>query len=84
MTSLEKLLVWTVLGNVLLLAVFYTRLRFRVPLDAVMITSSAAALAELMAGATRLPDRPGGRVDQKPSSTVPIKTQTATIDGSTP
>lgn len=48
MTSLERLLICVVLGNVLLLAVFYTRLRFRVPLDAVMIISSAAALAELM------------------------------------
>lgn len=48
MTGLEKLLAGIVLGNVLLLAVFYTRLRFRVPLDAVMLVSSAAALAEIL------------------------------------
>jgi 4-amino-4-deoxy-L-arabinose transferase-like glycosyltransferase len=44
---LEKLLILLVLGNVLLLAVFYTRLRFRVPLDGLMLISSAAMLAEL-------------------------------------
>lgn len=45
---LERLLIVVVLGNVLLLAIFYTRLRFRVPLDGVMIISSAAAVAELL------------------------------------
>jgi 4-amino-4-deoxy-L-arabinose transferase-like glycosyltransferase len=47
LTGLEKLLIVLVLGNVLLLAVFYTRLRFRVPLDGIMLISSAAMLAEL-------------------------------------
>jgi 4-amino-4-deoxy-L-arabinose transferase-like glycosyltransferase len=48
LTGLEKLLAGLVLGNVLLLAVFYTRLRFRVPLDGLMLISSAAMLAELI------------------------------------
>jgi 4-amino-4-deoxy-L-arabinose transferase-like glycosyltransferase len=48
LTGLEKLLITLVLGNVLLLAVFYTRLRFRVPLDGLMLISSAAMLAELV------------------------------------
>jgi len=48
LTSLEKLLITLVLGNVLLLAVFYTRLRFRVPLDGLMLISAAAMLAELV------------------------------------
>ncbi|HEX5496877.1 MAG TPA: glycosyltransferase family 39 protein [Mycobacteriales bacterium] len=57
--GLERLLIGIVLGNVLLLAVFYTRLRFRVPLDAVMIISSAAALADLFTRRTapRTPDQ---------------------------
>lgn len=45
--GLEKLLIILVLGNVLLLAVFYTRLRFRVPLDGIMLISSAAMLTDL-------------------------------------
>jgi 4-amino-4-deoxy-L-arabinose transferase-like glycosyltransferase len=45
--GLEKLLILLVLGNVLLLAVFYTRLRFRVPLDGIMLISSAAMLTDL-------------------------------------
>lgn len=51
--GLEKLLIVLVLGNVLLLAIFYTRLRFRVPLDGVMLISSAAMLAELIQRFTR-------------------------------
>jgi 4-amino-4-deoxy-L-arabinose transferase-like glycosyltransferase len=51
--GLEKLLIILVLGNVLLLAVFYTRLRFRVPLDGLMLISSAAMLAELARRLTR-------------------------------
>src|SRR5215475_11167576 len=56
LTGLEKLLVALVLGNVLLLAVFYTRLRFRVPLDGLMLVTSAAMLAELLTG-----HRPGSQ-----------------------
>jgi hypothetical protein len=49
LTSLERLLAGPVLGNVLLLAVFHTRLRFRVPLDGIMLISSATMLADLAA-----------------------------------
>lgn len=44
---LEALLVALVLGNALLLAVYYTRIRFRIPLDALMIAVDAALLATL-------------------------------------
>jgi hypothetical protein len=44
---LEALLVALVLANALLLAVYYTRIRFRVPLDALMIAVDAALLATL-------------------------------------
>lgn len=74
MTGLERLLVAIVLGNALLLAVFYTRLRFRVPLDAVMIISSAAALADLIAaisGRVSRPRRPGTDVSGSPSEPAP-------------
>jgi hypothetical protein len=57
--GLEKLLILLVLGNVLLLAVFYTRLRFRVPLDGIMLISSAAMLTDL---AYRIAQR-GRRID---------------------
>ncbi len=73
MTSLERLLICVVLGNVLLLAVFYTRLRFRVPLDAVMIISSAAALADLVIRAT------GGGHDR-----VSVGTRTTSSGATTP
>lgn len=57
LSSLEKLLIGLVLGNVLLLAVFYTRLRFRVPLDAVMIISSAAMAMELLNRFRKVPQQ---------------------------
>lgn len=72
--GLEKLLAGIVLGNALLLAVFYTRLRFRVPLDAVMIISSAAALADLITAISSrvsAPSRPGTDVSGSPSEPAP-------------
>jgi 4-amino-4-deoxy-L-arabinose transferase-like glycosyltransferase len=50
----EKLVAWTIVVNVLLLAVFFTRLRFRVPLDALTIVLAASTVTHLLAGrATR-------------------------------
>ncbi|MBI1758412.1 MAG: glycosyltransferase family 39 protein [Actinobacteria bacterium] len=65
--SLERLLIVLVLGNVLLLAVFYTRLRFRVPLDGIMLISSAAALAELARRWWPAPVPPGQGTTAAPS-----------------
>lgn len=73
LTGLERLLIGLVLGNVLLLAVFYTRLRFRVPLDGLMLITSAAALAELArpsrhrATRARTADRPAGSPADHPA-----------------
>jgi Dolichyl-phosphate-mannose-protein mannosyltransferase len=41
----DKLLVWTIVLNVLLLAVFFTRIRFRVPLDALTIVLAMSTVA---------------------------------------
>jgi 4-amino-4-deoxy-L-arabinose transferase-like glycosyltransferase len=40
----DKLLAWTIVVNVLLLAVFFTRIRFRVPLDALTIVLAVSAV----------------------------------------
>ncbi|TCO65148.1 ArnT family glycosyltransferase [Actinocrispum wychmicini] len=42
---LDKLLVWTIVLNVLLLAVFFTRIRFRVPLDSLTIVLAVSTVA---------------------------------------
>jgi hypothetical protein len=44
----EKLLVVTIVVNVLLLAVFFTRLRFRVPLDALTIVLAASTVTNFL------------------------------------
>ncbi len=46
----EKLVAWTIVVNVLLLAVFFTRLRFRVPLDGLTIVLAASTVTHLLAG----------------------------------
>ena len=48
----EKLLAVTIVVNVLLLAVFFTRLRFRVPLDGLTIVLAASTVTHLLAGRT--------------------------------
>jgi 4-amino-4-deoxy-L-arabinose transferase-like glycosyltransferase len=40
----DKLLLWAIVLNVLLLAVFFTRIRFRVPLDALTIVLAASTV----------------------------------------
>jgi hypothetical protein len=40
----DKLLLWGIVLNVLLLAVFFTRIRFRVPLDALTIMLAASTV----------------------------------------
>jgi 4-amino-4-deoxy-L-arabinose transferase-like glycosyltransferase len=49
----EKLVAWTIVVNVLLLAVFFTRIRFRVPLDALTIVLAASTVTHLLAGRDR-------------------------------
>jgi len=44
----EKLLLGTIVVNVLLLAVFFTRLRFRVPLDALTIILAASMVTQFL------------------------------------
>jgi hypothetical protein len=44
----EKLLIGTIAVNVLLLAVFFTRLRFRVPLDALTIVLAASTVTHFL------------------------------------
>jgi 4-amino-4-deoxy-L-arabinose transferase-like glycosyltransferase len=46
----EKLLAVTIVVNVLLLAVFFTRIRFRVPLDALTIVLAASTVTRLCGG----------------------------------
>lgn len=46
----EKLLAVTIAVNVLLLAVFFTRIRFRVPLDALTIVLAASAVTRMLSG----------------------------------
>jgi hypothetical protein len=41
----DKLMAWTIVLNVLLLAVFFTRIRFRVPLDALTIVLAVSTVA---------------------------------------
>jgi hypothetical protein len=41
----DKICVWAIVLNVLLLAVFFTRIRFRVPLDALTIVLAASTVA---------------------------------------
>jgi 4-amino-4-deoxy-L-arabinose transferase-like glycosyltransferase len=45
----EKLITWTIVINVLLLAVFFTRLRFRVPLDGLTIVLAASTVTNFLA-----------------------------------
>ena len=45
----EKLVAWTIVVNVLLLAVFFTRLRFRVPLDGLTIVLAASTVTNFLA-----------------------------------
>lgn len=45
----EQLIAWTILVNVLLLAVFFTRIRFRVPLDGLTIVLAASTVTHLLA-----------------------------------
>jgi hypothetical protein len=45
----EKLLIGVIAVNVLLLAVFFTRLRFRVPLDGLTIVLAASTVTHLLA-----------------------------------
>ncbi|WP_158881482.1 ArnT family glycosyltransferase [Amycolatopsis anabasis] len=52
MHRVEKLALWFIVLNVLLLAVFFTRVRFRVPLDALTIVLAASAVAHLWRGRT--------------------------------
>lgn len=49
----EKFVVWTIAVNVLVLAVFFTRIRFRVPLDALTIVLAASTVTHLLAGRAR-------------------------------
>ncbi|WP_216207646.1 ArnT family glycosyltransferase [Amycolatopsis aidingensis] len=49
----EKLAAVLIVLNVLLLAVFFTRLRFRVPLDGLTILLAASAVTNLLRGRTR-------------------------------
>ncbi|HEX3649531.1 MAG TPA: glycosyltransferase family 39 protein [Pseudonocardiaceae bacterium] len=44
----EKLLALTIVVNILLLAVFFTRIRFRVPLDALTVVLAASTLSHLL------------------------------------
>jgi hypothetical protein len=41
----DKLMAWTIVVNVLLLAVFFTRIRFRVPLDSLTIVLAVSTVA---------------------------------------
>jgi 4-amino-4-deoxy-L-arabinose transferase-like glycosyltransferase len=50
LTPTEKLIAWTIVVNVLLLAVFFTRIRFRVPLDALTVVLAASTITHLLAG----------------------------------
>lgn len=46
----EKLVALTIVVNVLLLAVFFTRIRFRVPLDALTVVLAVSTLTHLLTG----------------------------------
>lgn len=46
----EKFVAWTIVVNVLVLAVFFTRIRFRVPLDALTILLAGSTVTHLLAG----------------------------------
>ncbi|HKN96110.1 MAG TPA: glycosyltransferase family 39 protein [Pseudonocardiaceae bacterium] len=48
LTPTEKLVALTIVVNVLLLAVFFTRVRFRVPLDALTIVLAASTVSHLL------------------------------------
>ncbi|HEX5117378.1 MAG TPA: glycosyltransferase family 39 protein [Pseudonocardiaceae bacterium] len=50
LTPTEKLIAWTIVVNVLLLAVFFTRIRFRVPLDALTVVLAASTVTHLLTG----------------------------------
>ena len=50
LTPTEKLVAWTIVVNVLLLAVFFTRIRFRVPLDALTVVLAASTITHLLTG----------------------------------
>jgi 4-amino-4-deoxy-L-arabinose transferase-like glycosyltransferase len=49
----EKLTVWVIVVNVLLLAVFFSRVRFRVPLDGLTIILAASAAIHLLRASVR-------------------------------
>jgi 4-amino-4-deoxy-L-arabinose transferase-like glycosyltransferase len=55
-TPAEKLLIGTIVVNVLLLAVFFTRLRFRVPLDALTIVLAASTVTHFLSRRERHDD----------------------------
>lgn len=46
--TVERATLWLLVGNMLLLALFFTRLRLRVPLDGLMILLAATAAAHLL------------------------------------
>lgn len=48
LTPTEKLVAWLVVCNALLLAVFFTRLRLRTPVDGLLILLTATAVANLV------------------------------------
>jgi 4-amino-4-deoxy-L-arabinose transferase-like glycosyltransferase len=47
LSRLERGIFWLIVGNVCLLAVFYTRLRFRIPLDTLTIVLAAGGVEQL-------------------------------------
>jgi 4-amino-4-deoxy-L-arabinose transferase-like glycosyltransferase len=55
LTAEEKLAVGLIVLNLLLLAVFFTRLRFRVPLDALTILPAASAFVHLLRSRVKEP-----------------------------
>jgi 4-amino-4-deoxy-L-arabinose transferase-like glycosyltransferase len=46
--GVEKVIMWMIVANVLLLAIFFTRVRFRVPLDGLTIVLAAATVGCLV------------------------------------
>ena len=52
-SPVERLMLWLIVVNVLLLAVFFTRVRFRVPLDALTIVLAVSAVVHLWQAGSR-------------------------------
>lgn len=67
----EGMLVATYAANVLALAVFFTRIRFRVPLDSLMILLAASLLAWWLARASGDGDQPAVAAVVEPSGEKP-------------